>query len=74
MVLHAEEATQGSAHVLDCASKLDPVNVQPKYQRAKVLQSMGRLEAALEELKKQYEIELPERQVYICSWDNSTRS
>ena len=37
--------------ILDCASKLDPVNVQPKYQRAKVLQSMGRLEAALEELK-----------------------
>ena len=51
MVLHAKKQLKEALHVLDCASKLDPVNVQPKYQRAKVLQSMGRLEAALEELK-----------------------
>jgi anaphase-promoting complex subunit 3 len=51
MVLHAKKQLKEALHVLDSASKLDPMNPQPKYQRAKVLQSMGRLEAALEELK-----------------------
>ena len=51
MVLHAKNELKEALDVLDSASKLDPVNPQPKFQRSKVLRSLGRHRAALDELR-----------------------
>lgn len=65
MVLHAKKKLREALRVLDSASKLDPVNPQPNFLRAKVLRSLGRNEDALEELKAVRERAPREAGVYM---------
>jgi len=51
MVLHASHKCEEALKMLECATEIEPLNPQARFQRANVLRTMECYEAALDELQ-----------------------